>query len=469
MSKQLVLFAAFTLALISYSNRSEASKKSKESRLPNIVLLIGDDHGYPYFGFNDAGYMHTPNMDKLAERGTVFTNGYVPVAHCAPSLRTLMTGILPTEYDHWKNQKKVSLMETSEYQNLDADERKEWEEDFTYQSMKYYETLPRLLKQKGYKTWQGGKWWEFSYQVGGFDEGMTKGWTKEQKESDPEFFLTLMGGDGTELVRKTMDPVYDFIDKNKEGPFFLWFAPELPHWPFNAPQKYYDLYEGKGMTESAKKYYANCSWWDDGVGILMDYMEKKGLMENTIFIYVNDNGWEQAPNQEFRHDEYTWHLGGERGKGSFYDPSFRTPIIFSWPGKIETGVRKQDFMHSADITATILNYVGINIPDNFYGTSYTDVISGKENGKRDVIIGEIDNIRSAEAQVFGGDRTEGYFLRSRDWFFTWNKTKKEINLYNMHNDPFNFINLAAKYPEVIEEYKTQVDGWIKKYGSKAEF
>ena len=421
-------------------------EKYLDTKLPNIVLIIGDDHGYPYFGFMGADYVKTPNMDALASSGAMFKNGYVPDNHCRPSLATLVTGMLPIDYNN--DVKQLILKEGI----VDANLKRE----FSHNAMRHFSTLPKILKKKGYKSFQGGKWWEFHYENGGFDEGMTIGWTKEERKSEG-WFRKFMGGYGLELARATMEPVYDFIDKNLESPFFLWYAPELPHYPFDAPEKYYDIYKDKDMTESAKRYYANCTWFDDCVGELIYYLKKVGEYENTLFIYVNDNGWEQTPDQEFWNDPMRSHNGGDKGKLSLFDQSFRTPIIFSWDGMIKRDVQLNHLIHSSDIPATILDYLGIEIPRNFHGKSYKNAIDGNDFSGREEILGNITTTRSFDDMM--GKPTEGYWIRNEDWFFNWNTTEEEINLFDMKTDQNNDNNLSDQKPEIVKTMIEKIKIW----------
>ena len=421
-------------------------ERDSQPDLPNIILIIGDDHGYPYFGFMGADYVETPNMDDLASSGTLFKNGYVSDNHCRPSLATLVTGMLPIEYN-----KKVEQMITHKG-IVDHDQKK----DFRHSAMKYFLTLPKILKEKNYISFQAGKWWEFHYENGGFDDGMTTGWTKEERKSEG-WFRKFMGGYGLELARTTMEPVYDFIDNNMDNPLFIWYAPELPHYPFDAPQKYYDIYKNEDMTESAKRYYANCTWFDDGVGELLNYLKEVGEYENTLFIYVNDNGWEQTPDQEFWNDPMRSHNGGDKGKISLFDQSFRTPIIFSWDGKIEKDVQLDHLIHSSDIPATVLEYLDMEIPKNFYGKSYKTAIDGNAFSGREEIIGNITTTRSFEDMM--GKPTEGYWIRDEDWFLNWNVTENDIGLYDMKNDQNNDVNLASEKPERVNKMIVKIKEW----------
>lgn len=435
----------FVILIFFFSCQRET--KTTKAELPNVILLVGDDQGYPYFGFMGADYIQTPNMDTLAASGTLFTEAYVPQNHCRPSLQTLMTGTLPSNHE----QDVAQLIDELQIPEDSIVE-------FKHHAMKHFNTLPKILSKKNYKSFQGGKWWEFNYQNGGFDEGMTTGWKEEDKGKN-EWFLQFMGGEGRKLARATMQPVYDFIDSNKEQPFFIWFAPELPHYPFDAPDKYYNLYKDKDMSESAKRYYANCTWFDDGVGELVRYLKEKGEFDNTLFVYVNDNGWEQEPHQEFRHDSLRWHNGGDKGKLSVYDQSFRTPVIFSWKNKIKAGATSKALMHSADIPATILDYLDIEIPESYFGKSYKSLVEDTSKSDRKIIIGRATQMRSEEDMM--GMKIEAYWARTKDWFFQWNLTLETVALFDMNNDPRNNVNLAEVHPQVIEDFKAQVEVWKK--------
>ena len=450
-----LLFLVFVLSAC--QEKSTKNNNDESNRPPNIILIIGDDQGYPYFGFMGADYVYTPNMDALAASGYLFTQGYVPDNHCRPSLQTLLTSTLPIDYKKQVDSLLAEDGKTRLFEN--AESKNKWEKNFRHKAMSYFETLPKKLAKNNYRSFQGGKWWEYDYTIGGFDRGMTTGWTDASEKDGANWFKEFMGGDGLKLARATMEPVYQFIDSAGQNPFFIWFAPELPHYPFNAPDKYYNLYKDKKMSESAKRYYANCTWFDDGVGALVNYLNEKNLIENTMLIYVNDNGWEQRPDQEFRSDSMRWHNGGDKGKLSLYDQSFRTPIIFNWPGQIEPGINERDLIHSADIPATILDYVRIERPANYFGKSYRAVMENGAAAPRDQIIGNITQTRS-EADMMGR-RVEGYWIRTPDWFFNWSVTDDEKNLFDMRTDPNNDHNVIERQPAVAKKLQDEIDSWKK--------
>ncbi len=443
----LLLLALFLIT----SCTSEKKEENPVQELPNIIMLIGDDQGYPYFGFNGADYVQTPNMDELAANGILFTDGYVSDNHCRPSLQTLLTGMLPIDF----YKKAHGLMDKAvEEKGLEGDTVKKFKQYFDTRAlaMPHFNTLPKMLAEKGYVSFQGGKWWEFTYQNGGFTHGMTKGWTEEEQKTS-NWFEKHMGGDGMDLARVTNQPAYDFLEETKGKPFFMWFAPSLPHYPFDAPEKYYKLYKDKDMSESAKQYYANCTWFDDAWGEMVEYLKQNDLYDNTLIIYVNDNGWEQDPKQEYWNDPMRSHNGGDKGKGSIYDMSFRSPIIFTWANQIEKGKRTSALIHSADLPATILDYVGIDIPDDFYGVSYRTVIEGDDEIIRDDIIGNVITTRSTDPKNVMGRHIEGYWVRKDNWFLRWHVTDDELQLFDLKADLRNDKDVSAKHPKVLEELK----------------
>ncbi|MEO0471090.1 MAG: sulfatase-like hydrolase/transferase [Bacteroidota bacterium] len=458
MLKRLILFFCGFLMLTACQKQTATS----ESQPPNIILLVGDDQGYPYFGFMGADYVHTPNMDQLANSGTLFTDGYVTDNHCRPSLQSLMTGLLPIDY-HLRSD--TILQNLIKEKAISNDSLKAFRRTFDIQAlaMPHFETLPKLLAKKGYASFQGGKWWEYTYQNGGFTHGMTKGWTAEEQKSK-DWFLKHMGGEGMDLARVTNQPVYDFIEANSAQPFFIWYAPSLPHYPFDAPTKYYDLYKDEAMSESAKQYYANCSWFDDAWGELRSYLEEHGLYDNTLIVYVNDNGWEQEPDQEFWDDPMRSHNGGDKGKGSIYDMSFRSPIIFSWKNQIEAGTRLDALMHSTDIPATILDYAGLGVPGDFHGKSYRPVIEGKNDGLRQFVQGNVITTRSRDPRNVMGDHVEGYWVREGHWFLRWHVSHDELELFDLRSDLRNEHNVADQHPEVLAALWEKARRYRQEYG-----
>ena len=146
------------------------------------------------------------------------------------------------------------------------------------------------LAKKGYVSHQSGKYWEGSHKRAGFTEGMTLGYPNKGGRH---------GDAGLKIGREGMAPVLKFIDRSvaAEKPFFVWYAPFLPHTPHNPPARLLEKYSAKGHPRSIAKYYAMCEWFDETCGTLIKHIDDRGIADQTLVIYVTDNGWIQLPDR----------------------------------------------------------------------------------------------------------------------------------------------------------------------------
>ena len=142
-------------------------------------------------------------------------------------------------------------------------------------------TLPRLLAKRGYVSHQSGKWWQGHYSRGGFTHGMTHGDPKRGGRH---------GDVGLKIGREGMDEIFDFIEDAGDKPFFVWYAPFLPHTPHNPPKRLLDKYAKKTESKFIARYWAMCEWFDETCGQLLDHLDEKKLADDTIVLYVTDNG-----------------------------------------------------------------------------------------------------------------------------------------------------------------------------------
>jgi len=426
---------------------------------PNIVLIIGDDHGYPDFGFMGSPYVETPQLDRLAAEGTVFTHGYNTASLCKPSLLTLLTGLYPHQFSA-----RARVL-----RNLGVRRRpREW--------IQVFATLPRLLAERGYESFQAGKLWEGDYASAGFTDGMLKPGQSVKH-----------AGEGRWLGRRLpLDSVFDFIDAHVDRPFFLWFAPMLPHTPHDASEKYRSRYRGRGLAPSAIGYYANITRFDQLVSELISHLEDAGLRERTLVVYLADNGWDQRP-----HGDNHRLLGGDRGKRSMYEMGLRTPIVFSWPGVVPGGVVSDALVSTVDLFPTFLDYAGAPQPDNRPGRSLRSLIQEGTGWRRDRVIGSRTNRRpesdsdsepeepltefeeiasELEAPAAGSEEPgsggpgapsqyRSYFLRDRKWWYIWRETRGVDQLYEAERDPRAERDLAAQRPEVVRRLREQIRAW----------
>jgi len=390
---------------------------------PNVVMIVGDDMGWMDFGFLGSKAVRTPRLDRLAEESAVFPNGYVPTSLCRASLATLLTG-------QFAFQHKICCNDPPEGIDRAA----------MHPFIKNAPALPRLLAQAGYVSFQTGKFWEGHYANAGFTAGMTvKG---------------RHGDDGLVIGRKTMQPIYDFIEKRDGKPFFLWYAPMLPHEPHNPPERLLKHYTQEGRDPRLARYYAMCEWFDETCGELLDYLDKHQLRDNTLVVFVVDNGWIQ----ELGPKKTTRGNFAPKSKLSPYDGGVRTPVLLRWPGRIKPG-RHEDLVSTVDLVPTILEACGQKKRDDQPGLSLLSVAAGKGPLPRDTVFGEIYVHTSVDIHKPALNVTHRW-VRRGDWkLIVHHDGKTPPELYNVKDDPFEETNLTAKEPERVAELKKRLDAW----------
>lgn len=401
--------------------------------VPNIVLAIGDDHGFSDFGFMGSPDAITPRLDAIAAEGFVFNTGYSTASSCRSALRTLLTGLHPNQYE------------------VRVTRHKDVHGDGLSRSTRRFETLPRVLGRHGYVSFQAGKHWEGSFADAGFDAG-TK-FEASGSEAPP----------GKQILRDGMTPLFDFIDAHRERPFFVWYAPKVPHLPHDAPAKYAEPYRARGVSEVSIPYLASVSWFDDGLGQLVDHLDHRGLRERTLIVYLADNGWQRASADSAQpQDRNVASLGGPSGKLSLYDPGFRTPIVIRWPGTIAGGRTTEVLVSAADIYPTILAAAGVAAPADRAGQDLGPVLRGEQEPRSGVVIGQMAGLRSDRRD---GTRVSlknvsagGNFYRDPTWHYLA-YARREPELYRIGEDPQERNNLAAARPDVVARLTKRIQAW----------
>jgi uncharacterized sulfatase len=401
------------------------------ARPPNIVLIIGDDHGYRDFGFMGSEIAHTPHLDRLAAGGVVFPFGYSTASVCRPSLRTLLTGLHPIQFDRRQQQRIRDGIPGSPRTPL----------------RDLFHTLPELLAQRGYASFQSGKFQEGAYQNAGFTHGMTETTGRAGREQ------------GIRIARETMEPLFSFIDAHLDQPFFVWFAPQLPHLPHNAPKEFHAPYESIDLPWFAPGYYASVTWFDSAVGGLVQHLEERGVRDRTLIVYVADNGW-QVPGSG---TDYDMALGGHQGKGSLFEVGFRTPVLLNFPGEIPAGGTKDDLVSTVDLFPTLLGLAGAPVPENRSGVDLRTILEGKAVSPRPALIGTAASLRSdREGQPRGGA-----FLRSRQWHYLWYDDGREA-LFDLTADPDEEHDVATRHPDVTRTSRERIRQWTKRMSDSVD-
>ncbi|MGQ9605032.1 MAG: sulfatase family protein [Thermogutta sp.] len=348
--------SCLTFGTIAAVSAAESGRPAIPDR-PNVVMIISDDQAWTDYGFMGHPVIRTPNLDRLAAQSRLFTRGYVPTSLCRPSLATMITGLYPHQHGITGNDPTLPDPQVNSMTGRRLPEYARYYETLMHR-VEVHPTLPRLLAERGYVSFQSGKWWEGNFSRGGFTEGMTHG--------DPTRGGR-HGDEGLKIGREGMEPVFDFIRRAKadEKPFFLWYAPFLPHAPHNPPKRILDRYLALVPSRAVARYYAMCEWFDETCGQLLDFLESEGLFSDTLIVYVCDNGWIQDPDKPD-------HNFMPRSKRSPYEGGIRTPIMVCRPGRIEPKRDETTLVSSIDLAPTILRACGVPVPSGLPGADLLD-------------------------------------------------------------------------------------------------
>ena len=368
--------------------------------LPNVVLIVSDDQTYTDFGFMGNEEVLTPHIDRLAAQSARYVNGYVPSSVCRPSLVSILTGLYPHQHGIYFNHPPPGfskLTKSPEIGKREFDALRERAASL----IQAKQTLPRQLAASGYRCFQTGKYWEGHWRNAGFTEGMT---TAEPSPGARYGNKTLANGDvvahgngdhGLSIGRETMQPIYDFIDDCRDTPFLVWYAPFLPHTPHDSPEKFNDRYRNRGdIPQHRLPYYAAISQFDETVGNLLNFVEQRGLSNETIFVFVVDNGWEPDA-QLYRSASREWDHT-KRSKRAPFDFGLRTPILFRWDGHTRAATHETP-VSSIDILPTLLTATGhADLSDGFPGQNLWPSATGEST---------LDPGRAVYGEIYPGDAT----------------------------------------------------------------
>jgi uncharacterized sulfatase len=263
-----------------------------------------------------------------------------------------------------------------------------------------------------------------------------------------------------------MAPVFQFIDHAlaEKKPFFLWYAPCMPHTPHTPPARLFDKYKRKGVrSDFVARYYAMVEWFDETCGQLIDQIEAKGLTSNTLFVYVGDNGWIQK-------EDATGFA--PRSKQSANEGGVRQPTMFSWPGVVQPGDRGRQLSSSVDIVPTILAAGGAPIPEELPGYNLLPILKSGRPTPRDTVFGEtfahdIANLDKPEDSLVHRWVIEGKWKLlltydgavSARYASTNPRTELRPQLFDLYDDPHENTNLAARNPEVVARLGARLQQW----------
>jgi arylsulfatase A-like enzyme len=406
----------------------------------NVVMIIGDDQGYADYGFMGHRIIQTPRIDKLAASSLVFERGHVPTSLCRASLATMITGLYPHQHRMTSNDPPDTPGKT----NIQSRKDPEYIAARNAMTAIFEESpnLAKLLAKSGHVSFQSGKWWEGNAcRCGGFTEGMTIGDPSKGGRH---------GDAGLAIGRQSVKPVVDFMAAavKDQKPFFVWYAPMMPHQPHTPPERLLAKYRNKTPSLHVAKYWAMCEWFDETVGSVLDAIEAQGVAKSTLVIYLHDNGWIQDP------DTPTF---AAKSKKSPYEGGLRTPILVHRPGTIAPAKSKA-LASSIDLAPTILAANGLKPTAAMPGINLLDADA---LAKRDTLTGEIFEHTAVDIR----DPAKNLLYR---WIIvgTWKlivptaRVKDgTAELYDLSQDPAETKNLAAANPARVAELNKALDTW----------
>lgn len=431
----------------------------KEEKLPNIIIVFADDQGYGDLGCFGATDFETPNIDKMAEQGALFTNFYASTGVCSASRASLLTGCYPD---------RVSVRGAffpSDKRGLNPQE----------------ETIAELLNQRGYATGVFGKWHlghlrEFLPLQQGFDEyfGLpysndmwpvhydgkpateenvgTKSWKLQVPalpliEGNEQIGTIDDLGAQSSLTTLYTEKAVSFIRKHKDEPFFLYVPHSMPHVPLAVSDKF----KGKSKQGLYGDVIMEIDW---SVGEILKALKETGNDENTLVIYTSDNGpW-------LNYGNHAGSTGGLReGKGSVWEGGHREPCVIRWPSVIPKGITVDKMASTIDLLPTIAEIAGTPLPEKkIDGVSILPLLKGKNVSQRDEFWcyygGELRAVRKGDWKLYFPHEYRSYIniVQGKDGFpGKCNSGKCGLELYNLKDDLYETTNVANMYPEILKQ------------------
>jgi arylsulfatase A-like enzyme len=431
---------------------------------PNVVLIMTDDQGYGDLGFHGNPHVRTPHLDTLARQSVRFKYFYVsPV--CSPTRASLMTG----RYNY-----RTGVVDT-----------------FLGRSMMHPEevTVAEMFGRAGYQTGIFGKWHlgdNYPMRPGdqGFQESLVHGGGGLAQPADPpggnSYFDPVLKRNGKDVKTRGYctdvftDAALAFIDQNRSNPFFVYIPYNAPHTPLQVPTNYLDRYKTVDFTQggygpqghplppkidhdTTARVYAMVENIDDNVGRLMAKLDALGLAENTIVIFLTDNGPQQP--------RYT--SGLFQRKGSVHEGGIRVPFFIRWTGTIDAGKELGIIAANIDVAPTLLQLCGVAKPSEvtFDGLSLVPLLRAVPGEK----LSWPD--RTLFFQWHRGDEPQPYrafAARSQRYKLVQPAGVQDpfdslppFKLYDMAADPFETKDLAFEKPDVVEQMRLEYAAWFR--------
>jgi arylsulfatase A-like enzyme len=461
----------------------ENDSRPDTARQPNILLILADDLGKTDISLYGSPHVKTPHIDAIGHNGVVFTEGYVSTPICSPSRAALLTGRYQQRFGfeyqpherYARNRLEVfvfkHLMNTGDWLVADNPAAPR-EKDKILQGLPPTEiTLAELLKKEGYRTAAIGKWHlgyneaaephrrGFDYHYGFYEAFTLYGDPKDprivnQRHTDfSDSHIWGKGRKGTAAIRRNgqvieesgfltdriAEEAVQFMEANRDQPFFLYVPFLTPHTPFQITQEYFDRF---AHVEDVNKrvYYAMIQSLDDAVGQIMEKLRELGLEENTVVFFLSDNGGaaytlatDNAP------------LKG--GKFTFFEGGLNVPFMMQWKGRIPAGSAYDQPVIAMDVFTSAAALAGCSLPPDrpYDGKNLLPyLLENRPDAPHEALYWRSDNLRA---------------IRKRNWKLVFDEKSGDEALYDLQLDKTERNDLSEQRPEVVRELKSELARW----------
>ncbi len=416
----------------------------------NLVFILADDMGWNQAGYHGSDFYETPNIDRIANAGMQFTAAYSANPVCSPTRLSLMSGKNParlhlTDYIPGSPFPYARLTQPKVAPGLPLAEK----------------TLAELMKENGYVTGHFGKWHlnkDKNYVAGrpkdpasqGFDEVLTT--VKPKGDADP-------AADAHHAVQIN-NRALKFIDEYRDEPFFLYVSHHVVHRPLMENPALVAKYEAKAGADDPVNnpiMAAMFETMDNGIGQILDRLDKYGLTDRTIVIFYSDNGGLESLNSQapFR-----------GGKATIWEGGIRVPLAIKWPGVVKAGTRSDVPVISDDFFPTFADILNTtDVPAELDGESLVPLLRQTGSLHRDALYFHYPHYHHLGYKPGGAIRMGDYKLI--EWFEpSLTGAEHALNLFNLKQDPGETTDLSADKPELVQQMLAQMKAWRQSIGAE---
>lgn len=444
---------------------------------PNIVLILADDMGYGDFGIFSEGRTRTSNLDRLCAEGLCLTQHYSGSAVCAPARAALMTG----RYPH-----RTGAIDTLDSIGLDQLSLSET-------------TLAEVLAGAGYATGLIGKWHlgaalpEYHPNSRGFQEfcGFRGGWSYYWDYA-LDYNRTFRRSDGTYMTDVFSQEACNFVNRHSQEPFFLHVTYNAPHFPMELPEANRLHFADGDWTDGVARVYGMIERMDWGIGQLLETLEAKGVLDNTIVMFTSDNG----PQFGGQGEQCTtrWNCNWNGAKCLVFEGGIRVPAVVRWPDGVAGGQKYDGMAHFCDWFPTLLAATGTELPSDLAldGVNILPALQGQPQegypnrcwqwnrytpaieSNAAIRDGDWKLVRPALPQTMTmlqeHIEQDPAVKRNQEGFaqlFPYREPERDLSnppaplLYNIAEDPLEAQDLAGAQPDKVHKLTTQLETWFE--------